>query len=75
MCQVFCNFGTPLFLFSVGLVSPTAFHFEAKSQLASSPPKVRSHYRANSKFFSPKNCLCKHRRYFFAKKLANLKNL
>jgi hypothetical protein len=35
------NFGLrlALYLFSVGLVSPTAFPFEAKTQLASSPAR------------------------------------
>ena len=38
-------------------------------------PKVRSHFGANNNLFSEKTRLYKHRRYFSAKKIANLKNL
>ena len=42
-------------LFSVGLGSPPAFPFEAKSQLASSPAsKVQSHIRTNNMPFGYK---------------------
>ena len=39
------------------------------------PPKLHSHCCANHNLFSIKLRLCKHRRQFFAKNLANLKNL
>ena len=80
-----CNFGLRLTdLFSVGLVSPTASPFEAKSQLASSPARIYvlshegtiiSHPCANCKILCKTNHLCKHRHFFFAQNLAYSKFL